>query len=103
MQEQSEFPFEPEAQFPSRIKIGPKICRWPVKWQLRILLKQALSGEEIPECVLTPIDYDFRPASYWDPENLRQVVANIKGAARKKTALRQIEAGRLDETHESNL
>jgi len=43
------------------------------------------------------INYDYRPASYWNPQNLRQLIANIKGAERKKRALRLIEAGRLDE------
>jgi hypothetical protein len=46
---------------------------------------------------LKPIDYSFRPVSYWRVENLYQLVANIKGAGRKKTALRLIEQGRLDE------
>ncbi len=47
--------------------------------------------------LLQPIDYDYRPASYWNLQNLGQVVANIKGAARKKTALRLIDEALLDE------
>jgi hypothetical protein len=43
------------------------------------------------------IDYNYRPASYWNPQNLRQLIANIKGAERKKRVLRLVEAGRLDE------
>jgi hypothetical protein len=43
------------------------------------------------------IDYSYRPVSYWQVESLRQMVANIKGAQRKKTALRLINEGRLDE------
>jgi hypothetical protein len=49
--------------------------------------------------MLQPINYDYRPASYWAPQNVRQVVANIKGAERKKTALRLIDEARLDEAH----
>jgi hypothetical protein len=47
--------------------------------------------------MLQPIDYDYRPASYWAPQNLHQVVANIKGAERKNAALRLIDEARLEE------
>jgi hypothetical protein len=47
--------------------------------------------------VVQPIDYSYRPSSYWDAINLRQVVANIKGAERKKLALRLMKERRLEE------
>ena len=34
------------------------------------------------------IDDGFRPSSYWQPSNPAQALANIKGAARKRAALR---------------
>jgi len=34
------------------------------------------------------INYAFRPSAYWSPSNLAQVLANIKGAERKRAALR---------------
>ena len=42
-------------------------------------------------------DYGFQPRSYWSVGNLRQLVANIKGAARKSRALELIAQGRLEE------
>ena len=54
----------------------------------------------IPERLFPSIDYSYRPVSYWEVENLRQVVANIKGAERKKIALRLIQEGRLDEARD---
>jgi hypothetical protein len=76
------------------------IDNWPVKCQQRTLMRKALAGEEIPDWVLKPIDYSFRPTSYWRVENLYQIIANIKGAERKKQALRLIEGGRLGEASE---
>jgi hypothetical protein len=43
------------------------------------------------------INLGFRPRSYWSVANLRQLVANIKGAARKKRALELIAQGRLEQ------
>jgi hypothetical protein len=79
------------------LKVREAIVTWPVEWQRHVLLTKALAGERIPEWVLKPIDYSFRPGSYWRVENLYQLVANIKGAGRKRTALWLIEHGRLDE------
>ncbi len=96
---QLEIPLRWERLLPFRIplRVRRAIIKWPVKWQRHILLTKALAGEEIPEWVLKPIDYSFRPASYWHTKDLRQIVANIKGAERKKMALRLIAEGRLDE------
>jgi hypothetical protein len=47
-----------------------------------------------------PIDYSDRPASYWATGSLQQLLANIKGAERKKRALGLIKEGRLDEATE---
>jgi hypothetical protein len=85
------------------IKVRKAIVEWPVKWQRHILLTKALAGEEIPDWLLQPIDYSFRPVSYWRTANLHQLVANIKGAERKQKALRLIKEGRLDEAAEISL
>ncbi len=97
--QQIELPLAFEKLLPTRIpaEVCKTIMKWPLKWQRNILLTRALAGEEIPDWLLKPIDYSFRPASYWDAEDLRQLVANIKGAERKKIALRLIAEGRLDE------
>ena len=96
---QFELPIRWEALLPARIpiKVRKAIVNWPVKWQRHTLLTRALAGEAIPDWVLKPIDYSYRPVSYWDVKDLRQLVANIKGAERKKRALRLMAAGRLDE------
>ncbi len=96
---QIELPLRWERLLPARVPINVRraIVTWPVKWQQRILLRKALMGEEIPNGLLNPIDYSFRPVSYWRAANLQQLVANIKGAERKKLALRLIAQGRLDE------
>ncbi len=44
-----------------------------------------------------PIDYSFRPLSYWHVSSLRQLLANIKGAERKKHALALMSRGCLAE------
>ena len=100
--QQLELPLRWEALLPPRIPLGVRqaVVTWPVLWQRHILMAKALAGEKVPEWVLKPIDYAFRPASYWHAEDLRQLVANIKGAERKKTALRLIAEGRLDEAGE---
>lgn len=54
----------------------------------------------LDESLYKPIDYLFRPSSYWDPQDLRQLVANIKGAERKKKALELLEQGQLDQANE---
>ena len=97
--QQHEFYMRWETLLPARIptKVRKAIVNWPVKWQRHILLTKALAGEAIPDWVLKPIDYSFRPVSYWDVKDLRQLVANIKGAERKKRALRLMAEGRLDE------
>jgi len=87
----------PPTQTP--IKVLQAIARCPTKWQKHILFKKALADEDIPDWVLPPIDYGFAPRSYWAAENLQQLVANIKGAERKKIALQLIEEGRLDEAN----
>lgn len=91
-----------ETLLPARvpIKVRQAIVSWPVKWQRHILLTKALAGDRIPGWLLKPIDYSFRPASYWRAADIRQLVANIKGAERKKMALRLIAEGRLDEAQE---
>jgi hypothetical protein len=100
--QQIELPMRWEALLPARIaiKVRQAIVTRPVKWQRHILLTKALAGEEIPDWVLKAIDYSYRPASYWSAENLRQIVANIKGAERKKMALRLLAEGRLDQAEE---
>jgi hypothetical protein len=99
---QIEIRWEPEDLLPVRIPIAVRyaILRCPLRWQKKVLLRQALAGEEIPDQALKPIDYDYRPTSYWAKQNLHQLVANIKGAERKKTTLALIEEGRLDEANE---
>ena len=99
---QAELPLRWKELLPGRIpiKIRRAIVNWPVKWQRHILLTKALAGEEIPDWLLKPIDYSFRPGSYWHGEDLYQFVSNIKGAERKKIALRLIAEGRLDEADE---
>src|SRR5437899_6639178 len=91
-----------EDLLPARIPITVRhaIFNLPLKWHRRVLLAKALAGEEIPEHMLTPIDYAYHPASYWDAQNLQHVVSNIKGAERKKQALRLIEEERLDQANE---
>ncbi len=88
---QSELPFE---------GLTDAIARIPHSWQREILLARAQADEDIPDWLLTPIDYSFRPASYWATESLSQLVANIKGAERKKEALRLIQQGRLADASE---
>jgi hypothetical protein len=96
---QFEIRWEPEDLLPNHIPIEVRreIARHPVAWQKRLLLKRALAGRTLPRGISAPIDYDARPACYWQPDNLRHVVVNIKGAERKKRALQLIETGRLDE------
>src|ERR1035441_6019695 len=97
--QQTELPLRWKELLPGRIpiKIRRAIVNWPVKWQRHILLTKALAGEEIPDWLLKPIDYSFRPVSYWHGEDLHHLVTNIKGAERKKMALRLIAQERLDE------
>jgi len=99
---QIEFPLRWETLLPAKVptRVRKAIVTWPVKWQLHVLLSKALASEEIPEWVLKPIAYSFRPVSYWSADDLRQLVANIKGAERKKAALQLIEEGRLDEAED---
>src|ERR1039458_4713169 len=96
--QQIEIPLRWEILLPVRVRMV--IVNWPVKWQRQILLTKALAGEEIPDWPLKPIDYSFRPVSYWRAEDLHHLVTNIKGAERKKMALRLIAEGRLDEANE---
>ena len=100
--QQTELPLRLKELLPARIpiKVRRAIIKWSVKWQRHILLIRALAGEEIPDWVLKPINYSFRPVSYWRAEDLYQLVANIKGAERKKEARRLLAAGRLDEADE---
>ena len=97
--QQSELPIRWENPIPAcvTIHVPRTIIKWPVKWQRHILLTKALAGEEIPDWLLKPIDYSFRPVSYWRAEDLYHLVTNIKGAERKKMALWLIEEGRLEE------
>jgi hypothetical protein len=100
--QQIELPLRWETLLPVRIplKVRRAIVTWPVTWQRQVLLTKALAGETIPDWVLKPIDYSFRPVSYWRVKDLRQIVANIKGAERKKMALRLLAEGRLDQAEE---
>jgi hypothetical protein len=84
---------------PSHIPLAIRqaIPQISLKWQQRILIRKALAGEQIPKQVLEPIDYSYRPDSYWSAKDLRQLVANIKGAERKKRALQLIDEGCLEE------
>ncbi len=82
------------------IKSSEPFPQIPFLWQRKILLAKTRKGEDIPDWLLKPIDYSFRPASYWATENLHHLVANIKGAERKKKALRLIGEGRLEEVGE---
>lgn len=50
------------------------------------------------------IDYDWRPASYWEPVNPLQVIlSNIKGANRRELIMDYARAGRLDEVEDELL
>jgi len=73
------------------------IERLPFQWQRRILINAALAGEAIDPSLLSPVDYSYRPASYWTEDSLRRLLTNIKGAERKRAALKLLDAGRLDE------
>jgi len=76
-----------------------RIKKLPLRWQQEVLLWKGFDGP-LDEWVLKPIKYDFRPRSYWDPLDLRQLVANIKGAERKKRALALLKQGRLEEAND---
>ena len=100
--EQPELPLNPDSHsLPGpQDKLTQAINRIPRRWQREILLARARDGEDLPDWLLEPIDYSYRPASYWTTESLNQLVTNIKGAERKKEALRLIKEGRLDEATE---
>ena len=99
---QSELPFEGDTHTPTKpqSELTDAVARIPRFWQREILLARALADEDIPDWLFTPIDYSFCPASYWATESLSQLVANIKGAERKKEALRLIQQGRLADASE---
>ena len=44
------------------------------------------------------IDYDWRPASYWEPQDpLQAILSNVKGANRRELILDYARAGRFEE------
>lgn len=81
-------------------QLREQIQKIPLDWCRKILISNALKGEEIPFPWLKPIEYSYRPRSYWEEENLLQLIANIKGAERKKDARRLLKQGRLDEAYD---
>jgi len=100
--QQSELLFDGQGQpgVSPPIKRGDPFSELPYKWQREILRVRARNGETVPAGLLKPIDYSFRPASYWATDSLRHLVAIIKGAERKKKALQLIGEGRLEEAGE---
>jgi hypothetical protein len=101
--EQQKLPniWEESKSFNVPLTIHQSLPRSLMKWQRLILVRAAVNLKPVPDSLLKPIDYSYRPASYWMPENIYHFVANIKGAERKKQALHLIVEGRLDEA--SNL
>src|SRR5262245_38812973 len=91
LMQQREFPLDPHTLARIPRELSESISRIPYFWQRKILISKARSGEKISDRLLQPIDYSYRPASYWVAEGLCQLVANIKGAERKKKALQLVE------------
>jgi hypothetical protein len=89
--------WEESASFNLPLTIHQSIPRKFLKWQRLILVRAAVNLKPIPDWMLETIDYSYRPPSYWRQETLHQLVANIKGAERKRTALQLIAEGRLEE------
>src|SRR5262249_17482870 len=77
-----------------------KIRQLPHRWQQRTLVRLALDGLEIPDWLLTPIDYDYRPRSYWKLPIETLIVANVKGAECKRRVVELLESARVDEADE---
>lgn len=86
------------AEIPQRLK--QQIEKLAIEWQREVLVQIAIKGEEIPGWALRPIDYTFRPRSYWAVADLRKLIANIKGAERKKDALRLLKENRIEQAYD---
>src|SRR5438128_2251475 len=86
------------ASVPSHL--AEQIQKLPLDWCREILIAKALKAEQISGSLLNPIDYAYRPRSYWSNDNLLQLIANIKGAARKKAAHCLLKQGRLEEAYD---
>ncbi len=99
---QSEFPidWEPSSLALLTPKLRAATRKMTRQWQREIIFRKCLRREEIPDEVLQPVHYDQRPDSYWQINGLRALLANIKGAERRKEALRLLKENRLHEASE---
>jgi hypothetical protein len=77
-----------------------KLNQLPDDWTRQFLTRRVLKGQAIREWMVKPIDYNYRPKSYWEPDDLPQLFANIKGAERKEQAFRLLREGRLDQARD---